>query len=35
MDCPACSSTELEELGQLAGKRWFRCRRCGMDSSPD
>jgi len=34
MQCGVCDG-ELQFLGQMGQKIWFRCRACGMDQSDD
>ncbi len=31
MDCPACNSTKIEQMGVLGNLIWFRCRGCGLE----
>lgn len=31
MDCPACNSPKIEQMGMLGNLLWFRCRGCGLE----
>lgn len=33
-ECPMCGSANLNQLGNLGGKKWLRCNNCGIDFSP-